>query len=286
MCSCLYTALLALTKKEDKHATSTESYRKVCKEQADYVRDVLGIVTPESIQMAKDNYCLVKGVIGVHVLDLIEDLNKKRGNKGRFKKEAMFRKVVDDEVHHDGTRQMFNCALDWVMYFLIAVPVTLALFKHGLLHMVGCLEEMRAASIVTYIVSPKKGGDAMTRHQAWHEDFASYLASFFGTQFGISVLVGCVEGSEVHIIPESFGGDDPVVDKKIADGKYTVIKLERGEALVMGPGLVHRGVGYTVRNSRLFLAFLGGASKTASFLNTYNVFNINTGRRERKRKST
>lgn len=273
------------TKKEDNLHFSDESYKKHCKAQADYVRDVLKINTPESVQMGEENYCTVKGVIGVHVLDLIEDLNKKRGSRGRFSKGPMFRKVVDDKVYHDDTRQMFNCALDWVMYFLIAVPVTLALLKHGLLHMVGSTDK-RAASVVTYIVSPKRRGEANTRHQAWHEDFASYLASYFKAQFGISVLVGCVEGSVVHIIPGSYGGKDDVVDDLIAAGKFTTIELERGEALVMGPGLVHRGVGYTARNSRLFLAFLGGLSKAASFLNTYNVFNISTGRRDRKRKNT
>lgn len=227
---------------------------------------------------------MVKGAVAVHVLDVIEDLVKMRGNRGRFKKTEMFRKVVDDEVYHDRTRQMFNCSLDWVMYFLIAVPVTLALMKHGLLHMASSVE-MRSARVVTYIVSPKRSGEPMTRHQAWHEDFAHYLASFFKAHFGISVLVGCTEGSEVHIIPESFGGADDNADRKIAEGTFKTVKLERGEALVMGPGLVHRGVGYNLRNSRLFLAFLGAASKTASFLNTYNVFNINTGRRETKRRN-
>lgn len=227
------------------------------------------------------NYCLIKCAVAIHILDLIEAYIKKRGNRGVFKKESMFTKVVNGKVQHGRTRQMFNCSLDWVMYYLIAVPVTLALAKHGLLHIVGDVTT-RSAQVVTYIVSPKKGGDAMKRLQAYHEDFASYLAGFFKCAFGISVLVGCVEGSVVHIIPESYGGDDDEVDRKIKEGKFETVKLERGEALCMGPGLVHRGTGYVVRNSRLFVAFLGAASKAASFLNTYNVFNITTGSRKRK----
>lgn len=206
---------------------------------------------------------------------------EKRGNRGVFKKEAMFTQVVNNEVKHDRTRQMFDCSLDWVMYYLISVPVTLALAKHGLLNIVGDVVT-RSAQVVAYIVSPTNRGNAMKRLQAFHEDFASYLAGFFKCAFGISVLVCCVEGSEVHLIPGTYGGEDAEVDQKIEEGKFERVFLQRGEALVMGPGLVHRGTGYVVRNSRLFVAFLGAASKAASFLNTYNVFNINTGTRKRK----
>lgn len=232
------------------------------------------------MQFADENYTVVKGAVPVYILDLIEKYMKRRG----FKKEAMFTKVVNDVVYHDLSRQMFNCALDWVMYFLIAVPVALVLVKHGLLNMVG--GGLRAAKVVTYILSPAKAGDATKRHQAFHEDFAHYLAGFFKTDFGISVLVGCVEGSIVHIIPKSYGGKDEEVERKIKAGEFLEVHLKRGEALVMGPGLVHRGTGYNVRNSRLFVAFMGGRSSVASFLNTYNVYNIVTGEAESKVSST
>lgn len=45
----------------------------------------------------------------------------------------------------------------------------------------------------------------------------------------------------------------------------------------MGPGLLHRGTGYDIRNSRLFIAFLAAASWFASFLMvTYNVESVVT----------
>ncbi len=245
-----------------------------------YVKNELKITTPEATQFAEMNYCLIKGAVAIHILDLIEEYMKKRGDRGVFKKEPMFTKVVNNEMDHDHTRQMFNCSLDWVMYFLIAVPVTLALAKHGLLHIVGDVKK-RSAQVVTYIVSPEHRGDPMKRLQAFHEDFASYLAEFFKCAFGLSVLVGCVEGSVVHLIPKSYGGENEV-DDWIKEGRFEKIVLQRGEALVMGPGLIHRGTGYVVRNSRLFVAFLGGASKAANFFFTYNVFNISTGGRKRK----
>lgn len=81
----------------------------------------------------------------------------------------------------------------------------------------------------------------------------------------------------MHIIPKSYGGKDEEVERKTKAGEFLEVQLKRGEALVMGPGLVHRGTGYNVRNSRLFVAFLGGRSSVASFLNTYNVYNIVRG---------
>lgn len=156
---------------EDK-VRSTQSYKTYCKEQADYVTNDLEIETPQSMQFADENYTVVKGAVPVYILDLIEKYMKRRG----FKKEAMFTKVVNDVVYHDLSRQMFNCALDWVMYFLIAVPVALALVKHGLLNMVG--GGLRAAKVVTYILSPAKAGDATKRHQAFHEDFAHISLAF------------------------------------------------------------------------------------------------------------
>lgn len=268
--------------------SSEGSYKEYCDANAEFVKETLGIDTEASRCMAKNNYARIKGGVPVHVLDLIEEYIKTRGNSGRFRKIDMFSKVVDDKVKHDNTRQMLDCALDWVLYFLIAAPVTLKLLEHGLLHIAESVSnlvhsgQMRAARVVTYIVSPKRPGDPESKHQAWHEDFASYLADYFKMQYAISVIVGCVEGSTVHIIPESYGGDDKDVDRKIKKGKYETIHLERGALLVMGPGLCHRGVGYKQRNSRLFSGFLGGLSKCASFLNTYNVFNIVTGGRKRK----
>ncbi|CAN0296952.1 unnamed protein product [Ectocarpus sp. 6 AP-2014] len=141
-------------------ARSTLSYKTFCKEQADYVKNDLGIETPQSMQFADENYTLVDGAVPVYILDLIEKYMKRRG----FKREAMFTKVVNNVAYHDYSRQLFNCALDWVMYFLIAVPVSLALAKHGLLNMVG--GGLRAAKVVTYILSPAKAGDATKRLHA------------------------------------------------------------------------------------------------------------------------
>jgi len=268
--------------------SSEGSYKKYCDANAKFVEKKLGIDTEASRCMKENNYARIKGGVPVHVLNLIEEYIETRGDGGRFKKINMFSKVVDDEVKHDNTRQMLDCALDWVLFFLIAAPVTLKLLEHGLLHIAKSVSnlvpstQMRAARVVTYIVSPERPGKAESKHQAWHEDFASNLAEYFKMQYAISVIVGCMEGSIVHIIPKSYGGDDKDVDKKIEEGEYETIELERGELLVMGPGLCHRGVGYEQRNSRLFLGFLGGLSKCASFLNTYNVFNIVTGKRKRK----
>lgn len=255
---------------------SPVSFEAACRRHAEHVRTTLKINTDESKLFAKSNYCLIRGAIPIVILDIIEEYMRKRGGGGRFRKEDMFTKVVNEKVQHDKTRQLFNCAFDWVMFFLIATPVTLALAMHGVLHMVG--GGFRTAKIVTYIVSNKRTGDHTKRHQAWHEDFADYLANHFGDHFGISVLVGCLEGSEVHIIPGTYGGKpsnwllQPVIDR----GGFETIRLERGECLVMGPGLVHRGSGYNARNTRLFLVFLGGRSNTASFLNTYNVEGVTT----------
>ncbi|CAN0159343.1 unnamed protein product [Ectocarpus fasciculatus] len=122
------------------------------------------------------------------------------------------------------------------------------------------------------------GGEEMVaRHQAFHEDFAPFMARDFGVEFGISVIVGCTEGSVVHIIPKTYGGYRAnEIEAMIEAGKVEAVELKRGEALVMGPGLIHRGVGYNTRNSRLFVAFLAGASKVASFLNTYSVLSMET----------
>lgn len=246
------------------------------------VEEELGIETEEAKHFALWNYCCIKGVVAVWILDLIEAYMKKRGTGGKYKKEDMFTGVVNDEVEHSKTRQMFNCAHDWVMFFLIAAPVTLALAKHGLLHIVGSSTK-RSAQVVSYIISHKTPGNPSKRFQSYHEDFASYLASYFKHQWGISVLVGGLEGSMVDLVSGTFGGETvEELDAIRKTGGYKRVKLERGECLVMGAGLVHRGVGYSIVNSRLFVAFLGGLSSTASFFNTYNIESVVHKRSARK----
>lgn len=228
----------------------------------------------EAQKMCKDNYCVIDAVIPLPILGLMEEYMNCRGAVGDRKKENMFCKVVNGKVQHDDSRQLYNCAFDWIMYHLIAVLVTSALKKHGVLGMVD-LDSDRMAKIVTWIESRSQEGnpeDKKLRDQAFHEDFAHYLAKFFAEEYGVSVLVGCTEGSEVHVIPASFGGsDEPDVEGKKGERVFTTVKLARGQALVMGPGLIHRGVGYIKRNVRLFVAFLGGRSCKSSFFNTYNV---------------
>lgn len=260
---------------EDSYSSPEESFKKPAGRQAAYVKDVLKIDTPESRHYAENNYATVKNAVPQFVLKLIKSYIAKRGNRGIFKRDALFTKVVDNKAQYNLTRQIFNCSLDWVMYFLIAVPVTLSLVKHGFLHVCGS-DMMRSAMVVSYILSIKSSGDVKKRLQAFNEDFASFLSEFYGMEFGISVLVGCDEGSKVHLIPKSYGGDEAIMNRKIVNGEFTTVVLEEGEALVMGPGLMKRGCGYTKPNARLFLAFVAGRSKWSNFERVFNVFNIDT----------
>ena len=267
---------------EDKWKSSTASYKPFHEAHSKDVEENLGIKTDEAKKFAESNYCRIKGVVAIWILDLIEEYMGKRGTGGRFKKEDMFTGVVNDKVRHNKTRQMFNCAHDWIMFFLIAAPVTLALAKHGLLHMVGSSQK-RSAQVITYILSPKKPGNPKLRYQSWHEDFAHYLAEYFEHEWGLSVLIGGLDGSVVDVISGTYGGETvEQIQDMIKNGKFEKICLERGECLVMGGGLVHRGVGYVIRNSRLFVAFLGGLSRAASFFNTYNIDSIYTRQSKRK----
>lgn len=233
----------------------------------------LGIDTEASREFAENNYCTIKNVFQPEVLDLIEARMKRR----RPKREGMFTKVVDDEVRFDRTRQLYNCMYDWVLWYIISVPVTLALLANGLLHVANKPGLMRKAAVVAHILSPKprKQGNKEKRMQGLHEDFAAYLAGYFKSEFGLSVLVGCLEGSVVHVVPQTYGGESADErDEMLRNGRLTEIKLERGELLVMGPGLLHRGTGYDYRNSRLFVAFMAGLSWVASFAFTYNVESV------------
>jgi len=212
-------------------------------------------------------------VIPEWVLDLIEKYISLQNPVGKYKKHDMFKSMAKKKVVHDKERKLVNCGLDWILYFLIAVPVTLALARHGFLVIIGGL--VRIAKVVTYIESFGGGDPKEERDQSWHTDFAGYLSEHFGDQFGISVLVGGSEGSEVHIIDGTFGGEDnDTLQDMVNKGHLKKIVLERGELLIMGPGLRHKGIGYLKRNVRLFLAFLGGRSVGASFFDTYSLDDV------------
>lgn len=75
----------------------------------------------------------------------------------------------------------------------------------------------------------------------------------------------------------SYGGTFTKGMKRL---RHTV-HLRKGEALVLGSGLRHRGCMYTKRNVRLFLAFVVGRSDGASFEATYNVQDFSRGARKK-----
>lgn len=94
-------------------------------------------------------------------------------------------------------------------------------------------------------------------------------------EFGINVLIGAIEGSEVEIISETYGSEEQAdLEKLVHDGHVKKIFLERGQCLVMGPDLRHKGVGYIERNVRLFLDFLVRRSFRASFSSMYDLDDI------------
>lgn len=173
--------------------------------------------------------------------------------------------------------------------------------RHGFLMVVNT-NLQRVARVVTYIESKgesvnsgsfgderktgkkKRKRAVKSSNQAWHEDFCNSLAGYFGHEFGLSVLVSCLGESKVDIVRRSYGGP---FTRRSRRHRLTV-HLRKGEALVMGSGLRHRGCKYTSRNVRLFLAFLVGLSNGASFGSTYSVQDFVRGTKKkggRKRKT-
>lgn len=232
-----------------------------------------GIDTPASRCYRDCNYAIIQ-VIPPFLCSFIEMFRKSRED---LKRENMFTKVYGKIVEHDDTRTLINCEHSWVMWVLISSMVTINMAKHGFL-MVVCSSMCRVARVVTYIES--KGG-VLSSIQAWHEDFNSCMAGVFGHDFGLSVLVSCFGDSEVDIVRMTYG--QAISDQFLKDNLVQV-KLGPGQALIMGSGLRHRGMKYSVRNVRLFLAYLVGKSDGASFRSTYSVEASKKGRGRGKRK--
>lgn len=176
----------------------------------------------------------------------------------------MFTRVYDDDVEHDESRTLVNCRYHSVMWYLISCFVTHVMATHGFLMVVG-KNFQRVARVVTYIESL---GGPLSKVQSMHEDFCNAMAGFFQHEFGFSVLVSCLGGSIVDIIEDTYG--QPVTPE-FERQHFKQIRLKQGQGLIMGSGLRHRGMAYSKRNVRLFLAFLAGKSEGASFSATYNV---------------
>ncbi|CAM9157950.1 unnamed protein product [Ectocarpus sp. 13 AM-2016] len=205
-------------------------------------------------------------------------------------KEDMFAKTYGEKVVHDSSRTLVNCAGHLILWLLISSCVTLALARHGVPMVVNSTQR-RVARVVTYIESvgesvaesaeesasgrgekgkSKKGKNekaSKSSNQVWHEDFSNFLAGYFQHDFGLSVFVSCLGESKVDIVRRSYGGPFTKGMKR----RRLKVELQKGEALVMGSGLRHRGSSFTKRNVPLFLAFLVGKSEGASFETTHNV---------------
>lgn len=239
----------------------------------------------EAKSFFKNNFTVVDGAIPIWLLDLIEAVVTARREvpKGKINpvgnliKHPMFQYLVKGESVTDENRKLIDCGEDWILYHLIAFPVSRKLEVLGFL-MTADSSKSRIAKVVTYIesiVGKKAREPRENRDQSWHTDFSSLLAKFFGEEFGISVLVGATEGSEVHVIAGTFGLEsNEKLEELVNNGKVVKVFLRRGQCLVMGPGLRHKGVGYDKRNVRLFLAFLVGKSLGASFGSTYDLSDI------------
>lgn len=223
-------------------------------------------VTTEYEHFKEHNYAVICNVVSLFNLALVQAYVRKKEEKEYVKKEPMFNHVEDEKVVNDEKRKLFNCAKDWVLFTLIAVPVTLALATHGFLLIAGSMVT-RTAKVVTFIESIGGG-----TNQSWHTDFDSRLASFFGNAFGLSVLLATSDDSEVDIISNTWGNEtDDEIHELIREGNLKKIKLQKGSILLMGSGLRHRGCSYEAKNVRFFLAFLAVNSVFASFFHTYRL---------------
>lgn len=209
----------------------------------------------------ENNYCVMQ-VIPVWLCCLIERFRQDK-SKADFKEQEMFRKTYGEEVTYDSSRTLVDCSKCGVMWLLISCMVTISLAKHGLLMVVGA-SFTRVARVVTYIASKAVG----SKVQAWHEDFCNAMAGYFGHEFGFSVLVSCLGDSVVDVIEKTYGQQTSETFEK---ENFVQIRQKQGQALIMGSGLRHRGMKYTKRNVRLFIAFVAEKSSGALFGATYNV---------------
>lgn len=241
-----------------------DGYQKSLRQHEGMMRS-RGSVTKEYSCFAEENFAVVDA-FPLWVLVVIEKLV---ACSTFLTLKNMFTKSVNDEVEHDDSRQMYSCEKNWVLWFLIVSPLTRALLPHGFLDV--RYSKRRLAKVVTYIQS---SGKANSSKQGWHTDFPSTIASYFGDHFPISVLVAGFQDSYVDIVPGTYGheSDEELEDSEIRRAR--TIKLKRGQALVMGPGLRHRGLAYTSKNVRFFAAFLFGRSSGASIESTYNLENV------------
>lgn len=180
-----------------------------------------------------------------------------------LKEEEMFRKTYGDDVSYDKSRTLLNCAMCGTLWVLISAWATLVMASHGFLMVVGS-SLARVARVVAYIESKGEGSNI----QAYHEDFCSVMAGWFGHQFGFSVLISCLGDSKVDVIAKTYGQP---VSADFEKEHFVQIHLKQGQALIMGSGLRHRGMKYSRRNVRLFIAFLAGLSNGAFFGATYNI---------------
>ncbi len=202
-------------------------------------------------------------------IDVSNEYMREKASRKGVKKVRVFSGANDnDAIVHDDNRKMYDCKRDAVMFYLITAPVTLALAKHGLLKMPD--GRSREGRIATWIESEGGPEPPEQRTQGFHSDFATFLAWFFGLEFGFSVLVGCTVGSGVDVLSGTWGSkSDSELDED--DSNVETVCLGKGESIALGPGCRHRGRGYLESNIRHFIAFLGGKSLGASFSFTYNV---------------
>lgn len=78
----------------------------------------------------------------------------------------------------------------------------------------------------------------------------------------------------VGIVKNTYGQK---VSSKFQRKNTVNMHLKQREALVTGSGLRHRGMKYSVKDVRLFLAFLVGKSDGTSFKITFNLELVATG---------
>jgi len=245
-----------------------DSFKPAISRHAQMVKD-RGIGNEKYEHFEKHNWCVLTGVISGSSLSLIEEYVETKKRDGSFSQQPMFRHIRDGKVSHDEKRRMHDCVLDWLLYNLIRVPIMLALAQIGLLMVVGSVIG-RVAQVVAHIESTGGGGN-----QSFHSDFDTSLAALWGDEWGFSVIVSTHDDCEVDIISNTWGGEtDDDIRNLAASGHVKKVKLERGSCLIMGPGLVHRGVAYVTHNVRLFLAFLCGKSLEADFSHTYGLDDI------------
>lgn len=255
---CISSVLVQETKRLKTHKTDT--YKAAHDAHAQKIEEK-GINTPASRCYRDNNYAVIQAV-PIWLCKVIEMF---RETSDDLKVETMFTKSYGKKILHDDSRTMIKCGVNWwVLWVLISSMVTINMARHGFL-MVVCSTMCRVARVVTYIDS--KGGPSSS-NQSWHEDVSNAMAGVFQHDFGLGVLVSCLGGSVVGIVKQTNGQE---VTKEFEKENILYVELKQGEALVLGSGLRHRGMKYSVRDVRLFLAFLVGKSNGASFESTYNV---------------